>query len=142
MLNPEPHRLLKRQLDKFLSFETEITPDLAELFRDISAAYQNYDQELDLMRRALDENSVELDGARRQIQAHLEEHESWDGLELDENQEKTIRGFRFLAQKPAIAVIICAIMPPVQLSAVASVALSRRRPSPTTSSIGAPSENT
>ncbi|MCB1309920.1 MAG: serine/threonine-protein phosphatase [Leptospiraceae bacterium] len=73
MLNPEPHRLLKRQLDKFLSFETEITPDLAELFRDISAAYQNYDQELDLMRRALDENSVELDGARRQIQAHLEE---------------------------------------------------------------------
>ena len=39
------------------------------------------------------------------IQAHLEENESWEGLELDDIQEKTIRGFRFLAQKPVIAVI-------------------------------------
>ncbi|MGE0430937.1 MAG: DUF933 domain-containing protein [Planctomycetota bacterium] len=40
-----------------------------------------------------------------QIQAHLEEHETWEGFELDDIQDKMIRGFRFLAQKPAIAVI-------------------------------------
>jgi GTP-binding protein YchF len=39
------------------------------------------------------------------IREHLENTETWAGIELDERQEKTIRGYAFLLQKPLIPVI-------------------------------------
>ncbi len=41
----------------------------------------------------------------RKIRAHVEEHETWQGLDLDDVEEKAVRGFRFLMQKPLVPVI-------------------------------------
>ena len=39
------------------------------------------------------------------LQKHLEENENWLGFEMNEEEDKLIRGFKFLSQKPKIFVI-------------------------------------
>ncbi len=39
------------------------------------------------------------------LQKHLEENENWLGFEMSEEDEKSIRGFKFLSQKPKIIVL-------------------------------------
>ncbi|MCD4657483.1 MAG: DUF933 domain-containing protein [Planctomycetes bacterium] len=50
------------------------------------------------------EERKELEFLER-LQKHLEENENWKGFEMSKEDDKSIRGFKFLSQKPRIIVL-------------------------------------
>jgi len=60
------HKLLKRQIAKYLKGRTEFPKDLQNFLGAVSDAYKQYDEERDLLNRALELSSQEL------LQANLE----------------------------------------------------------------------
>lgn len=101
--NREMHRLLQRQLKKFLPGYPHVPDEMRALFDAINESYYHYDNDRLLVETAMRESSDELSGKRAQLKAMLD-HQSVVIDSLKEAVSKLLPGHAILRDDDLIRI--------------------------------------